>query len=108
MRSRLLVLVSAFALIAVACGKTDSGITTAVKTKLVADDTVKARQISVDTKDKVVTLTGEVRTQEEKDRAVQIARNTDGVRDVIDQVSVVPPPQAAAPETGNNPLIGTG
>jgi hypothetical protein len=98
MKSPLLARVSALALVAVACGRTDAGITTALKSKLVADDTVKARQISVDTKDHVVTLTGEVRTQAEKDKAEQIARSTDGVRDVVDQIAVVPAvPQASLP-----------
>jgi len=78
------------ALFATACAQSDTGITTAVKGKLVADDLVKARQINVDTKDKVVTLTGEVRTQAEETRALEIARETKGVRDVIDQIAVVP------------------
>jgi osmotically-inducible protein OsmY len=78
------------ALFATACAQSDTGITTAVKGKLVADDLVKARQINVDTKDKVVTLTGEVQTQAEETRALEIARETNGVRDVIDQIAVVP------------------
>lgn len=73
---------------AVACGQTDAGITTAVKNKLAADDTVKAYQVDVDTDNHVVTLKGDVNTSLEKDRAVEIARNTDGVRDVIDQLRV--------------------
>jgi hypothetical protein len=72
----------------VACGQTDSGITTAVKTKLAADDTVKAYQVDVDTNNHVVTLKGDVETSAAKDRAVEIARNTDGVNDVIDQLTV--------------------
>jgi len=37
-----------------------------------------------------VTLTGEVRTQAEESRALQIARDTKGVVNVVDQISVVP------------------
>ena len=74
----------------VACGQTDAGITTSVKTKLAADDTVKAYQVDVDTSNKVVTLRGEVETAAQKEHAVMIARNTDGVRDVIDQLRVNP------------------
>jgi hypothetical protein len=74
----------------VACGQTDAGITTNVKTKLAADDTVKAYQVDVDTSNKVVTLRGEVETAAQKEHAVMIARNTDGVRDVIDQLRVNP------------------
>ena len=77
-------------LFTVACGQTDAGITTAVKSKMAADDTVKAYQIDVDTSNKVVTLRGEVETAAQKDQAVMIARNTDGVRDVIDQLRVNP------------------
>jgi hyperosmotically inducible protein len=80
----------AVALTAVGCAQTDAGITTAVKNKLVADDLVKARQIDVDTQEKVVTLTGEVRTDAEESRALEIARTTDGVVNVIDQINVVP------------------
>ena len=71
-----------------ACAQTDSGITTNVKTKLAADDIVKASQVDVTTHNHVVTLTGEVDTAIEKDQALKIARNTDGVRDVIDQLRV--------------------
>jgi len=74
----------------VACGQTDAGITTSVKTQLAADDTVKAYQVNVDTNNHVVTLTGDVPTMAAKDQAIQIARTTDGVRDVIDQLRVSP------------------
>jgi osmotically-inducible protein OsmY len=78
------------ALFVTACAETDAGITTAVKTKLAADDTVKARQIDVDTQGGAVTLKGEVRTSAEEAQALQIARGTDGVTSVIDQITVVP------------------
>ena len=75
-------------LVSVGCGQTDPGITSAVKTKLAADDVVKAYQIDVDTTDKVVTLTGAVDTSAAKDQAVVLARQTDGVRDVVDHLTV--------------------
>ena len=90
MRLKMLIGACAVALAAVGCAQSDAGITTAVKNKLVADDLVKARQINVDTTDKVVTLTGDVRTEAEESRALQIARDTNGVRDVVDQINVVP------------------
>ena len=84
-------LASAAALLfTVACGQTDAGITTAVKSKLAADDTVKAYQVDVDTNNKVVTLSGDVATEAQKEHAVTIARNTDGVSDVIDRLRVSP------------------
>jgi len=72
----------------VACAQTDAGITTKVKSKLAADDTVKAYQIDVDTKDKVVTLSGNVDSAAAKDQAVAIARGTEGVADVVDNITV--------------------
>lgn len=74
----------------VACSQTDAGITTAVKSKMAADDTVKAYKVDVDTKNKVVTLSGEVDTQAQREQAVLIARNTEGVSDVIDRLRVNP------------------
>lgn len=84
-------------LLAVGCAQSDPGITTAVKSKLAADDMVKAYRIDVDTKDRVVTLTGAVDTPQARDRAVQIARDTSGVRDVTVQLVVSP---GATPTTG--------
>lgn len=74
----------------VACSQTDAGITTAVKSKLAVDDTVKAYKVDVDTANKVVTLSGEVETEAQRAHAVMIARNTDGVADVVDQLRVNP------------------
>lgn len=82
---------------AVACSSTDPGITTAVKSRLAADDTVKAAQIDVDTQDGVVTLSGTVESQMVKDRAVQLARETDGVTSVDDRLTVNPALAGAAP-----------
>jgi osmotically-inducible protein OsmY len=80
--------VAAVAMLTVACAETDPGVTTAVKAKLAADDTVKAYRIDVDTQDKVVTLKGEVDTAGARTRAVELAKATAGVRDVVDQLVV--------------------
>jgi hyperosmotically inducible protein len=74
----------------IGCSYSDPGLTTSVKSRLAADDTVKALKIDVDTKERVVTLTGEVRTPEEEAKALQIARATKGVSNVVDNLSVVP------------------
>lgn len=87
MLQRLGVLLCAAA-VAVACSQSDAGITTKIKASMAADDTVKAYQIDVTTRDRVVTLTGKVNTANAKEQAVTIARNTEGVRDVIDQLTV--------------------
>ena len=87
MLQRLAALVGVAAL-TVACAQTDAGITTNVKSKMAADDSVKALEINVDTKNGVVTLTGDVDSAIAKERAVQIARTTDGVREVVDNITV--------------------
>jgi hyperosmotically inducible periplasmic protein len=92
-----MLLSAAGCVVAVACSQSDPGITTAVKSKLAKDDTVKAYQIDVDTSDKVVTLRGMVDTSAAKDQAVMIARGTNGVRDVVDHITV----NSAAPTTGD-------
>jgi hyperosmotically inducible periplasmic protein len=79
----------ALAMATVACSQSDPGITTAVKSKFAADDTVKAYRIDVDTKDRVVTLSGEVDNAAAKARAVELARAVDGVRDVVDKTAIV-------------------
>jgi len=99
MLQRLAMLVSAAGIaMAVACAQTDPGITTAVKAKFAADDTVKAYQIDVDTSNHVVTLKGNVDSAAAKERALAIARQTDGVTNVVDQISVGAAPAATSGE----------
>lgn len=85
-RMLLNILVVSFML--VACGQTDTGISTKVKTNLTADETVKAAQINVGVQDKIVTLSGAVDSQAVKERAVSIARTTNGVTDVVDKITI--------------------
>ena len=93
------------ALLTVACAQSDPGITTAVKTKIAADDTVKSYRIDVDTKDRVVTLSGAVDSPAARERAIEIARGTEGVRDVVDRLTVSP---GATPTTGIDDPIQEG
>jgi hyperosmotically inducible periplasmic protein len=60
----------------------DSWITTKVKTQLLADNDVKGLDISVETKENVVMLSGVVPSAKMRDTAIAIARNTKGVRNV--------------------------
>ena len=61
----------------------DSAITTQVKTKLAADHITSLGRIHVDTDDNgIVYLSGSARTQEAIDKAVSMARETDGVKSV--------------------------
>jgi osmotically-inducible protein OsmY len=70
---------------------TDSTITSAVKAKLAADGDLHAADIAeivVTAKQGVVTLKGRVKTDLARERAERDARETDGVRRVIDLVKV--------------------
>ena len=81
----LVVLVAGLSLLS--CASTDMGIATKVKAKLAADDVVKASQIEVATRNGVVTLTGNVDNEEAKNRALELARNTEGVVNVVDMIA---------------------
>jgi len=69
------------------CATTDVGITTKVKARFAADDLVKASQIEVETTNGTVTLKGNVDSEEAKNRALELARNTAGVTNVVDMIS---------------------
>lgn len=66
----------------------DAALTTKIKSKMALDDTVKALDIHVTTKDGDVTLSGYVHSQKERERALALARETNGVRRVTDQLKV--------------------
>lgn len=66
----------------------DGSLTAKIKSKMTLDDLVKARSIDVSTTDGVVTLKGTVTSQAEHDRAVQLARETAGVKKVVDNLTV--------------------
>ena len=66
----------------------DGSLTAKIKSKMALDDTVKALNLNVDTVAGVVTVRGEVRSTAERDRALQLARETDGVIRVVDQLQV--------------------
>ncbi len=67
---------------------TDATTTAVVKTKLAANDNTDALQIEVSTKQDVVTLSGAVESSEEKALAELLARNTSGVRSVVNELRV--------------------
>ncbi len=66
----------------------DSVITAIVKSKLAADNETSSANINVNTSSGVVTLTGVVTTQANKEQAERIARNTEGVTRVINNITV--------------------
>jgi len=63
-------------------------ITAKIKSKMILDDLVKARDIDVDTNGSIVTLSGVVHSDAERKRAVHLAKETEGVTSVIDQLRV--------------------
>jgi hypothetical protein len=76
------------ALTTAACSETDGGVTTRVKAKFAQDDLVKSHEIDVTTRERVVTLSGEVESVQAKQQAIRLARETEGVDEVIDELRV--------------------
>lgn len=66
----------------------DSAITTAVKTKLLAAKGVPGSKIDVDTTNGIVTLKGVVPTRASRAKAVRITRRSTGVKRVVDQLKI--------------------
>jgi len=66
----------------------DVALTAKIKSKMALDDTIEARNIDVDTMDGVVTLNGFVRDAQARNRAVQLARETEGVMSVVDHLTI--------------------
>jgi hyperosmotically inducible periplasmic protein len=81
-----------------ACGKSvgetidDATVTGRVKTALLNDPQVGGLKIDVDTALGVVTLSGIVKSLNEAERAIQLAKQTPGVKDVKSTLQVNPGP----------------
>jgi hyperosmotically inducible protein len=65
----------------------NAALTAKIKSKMTLDDTLKGTSISVDTTGTVVTLTGHVATAAQKQRALQLTRETEGVTQVVDHLT---------------------
>ena len=68
----------------------DAAITTSVKAKFVEDKTVDAASIKVETLNGTVALSGFAKSNAEKSQAEYLARNTRGVREVRNSLTVRP------------------
>jgi osmotically-inducible protein OsmY len=66
----------------------EAGLTAKIKAKMALDDRVKALAINVTTVGTTVTLSGRVGSAEERDRAMALARDTDGVTRVVDNLQI--------------------
>lgn len=64
--------------------------TAKIKTALLTDKVAPGMKIDVDTKNGVVTLSGQVETAAQKQRAEAIARHTQGVKKVVNHLTVKP------------------
>ena len=67
---------------------TDAWITTKVKWFHAFDELLDGSHIDINTKNRVVTLNGTVKTAAGKRRAVQLASNADGVVTVVDNLTI--------------------
>lgn len=66
----------------------DAALTAKVKAKLLSDDALNGMKIDVDTQSGVVFLSGVVDTADQKRKAVDLAKHTEGVRKVEDNLKV--------------------
>jgi hyperosmotically inducible protein len=66
----------------------DATITTRVKTRFAKDPTVSAMRIKVDTMKGVVQLSGNAKSQAERDQAAQLAAAVPGVTNVKNDIQV--------------------
>ena len=66
----------------------DTAITTKVKAALLADDEVKGLAISVETSGGTVQLTGSAKSDSERQKAEQLAKNVEGVTAVQNSIAV--------------------
>jgi osmotically-inducible protein OsmY len=89
-RFSVLLIALVVALSTAACGQSDTVTNRNVKARLL-DASQQTRQVYAMTKDGVVTLSGTVESPKAKELAVQLARDTKGVTDVIDLIDVEGP-----------------
>src|SRR5438445_6889368 len=68
----------------------DAWIHTKIVAKLIGDTQTPERKINVDVVEGAVTLRGEIDTAEAKAEAERVAKETDGVKKVTNQLKVVP------------------
>jgi hyperosmotically inducible periplasmic protein len=66
----------------------DAALTTKIKAKIALDDTVKHASVSVHTKAGVVTIAGTVNSPAMQQRILQLARETAGVKTVVNETTV--------------------
>jgi osmotically-inducible protein OsmY len=66
----------------------EARLTAKITSKMALDDSIEVRRLNVDTNGTVVTVRGSVDTRAQRERALQLARETDGVTSVVDRIDV--------------------
>lgn len=66
----------------------DAALTAKIKSKMALDDNIDAADIDVDTASRIVTLRGTVDSEHERERAMRLSRETEGVTSVVDQLVI--------------------
>lgn len=85
---------------ALAADESTEEITRKVTSRLAADKDTRAMPIIVETEMGLVTLSGKVANLAQKFKAEQIAKNTEGVKDVVNDITVDPSISTASDKTG--------
>lgn len=81
----------------------DGAIVSSIQSKLYQDPVLKTRDVRVVSQQGVVVISGAVESDQEKSAVEQLAQNTDGVKQVIDQLTVNPAAPEAASQTPEAP-----
>ena len=102
--------VAAVVMLGTGCNKkpTDAGLATEVQKKITADSALTAQPVSVAANDGVVTLTGTVGDQNMRDAAAKDAAQVDGVRTVVNNLTVASGSNANEGPTNSEAAQGDG
>lgn len=66
----------------------EARLTAKIKSKIALDDTLDGARLDLETEGTVVTIRGSVETPAQRERALQLARETEGVTSVVDRLTV--------------------
>jgi hypothetical protein len=83
--------------VAVGCSKApnDAQMTSDIQSKLNADSGLQGKQLGVQTANGTVTLSGSVDNENQREAAARYASSEPGVKQIINNLQVAPPPQTA-------------
>ena len=99
----------AVVLLSVACARTDARVSARIEEKLAHQPGIPKNAVGVEMRDRAVTLSGTLPTPAAKDAALRAARETAGVRSVVDEIRVETSPAATGGAvSANTPTSLTG